>query len=303
MEERSRVRGSLLGLAVGDALGAPYEGLPPGSFDPVEDMVGGGHRGLPVGTWTDDTSMALCLADSLVARRGFDLRDQLERYLRWLEDGYLSSAEYAFGMGNTVSRALARYELTGDASSAGLTEPTSAGNGSLMRLAPVPLFFAADRAEAIRLSGESSRATHATRVAVDACRYFGALIAGAGSGLAKAHLLVDDYFDGDLVPEVREVAGGSFRRSEPPEASGYVVHTLEAALWALDKSSSFREGALLAVNLGGDTDTTAAVFGQLAGALEGEEAIPEEWRAKLVRRELIERMADSLYGARRAGGR
>ncbi len=303
MEERSRVRGSLLGLAVGDALGAPYEGLPAGSFDPVEDMVGGGHRGLPVGTWTDDTSMALCLADSLVARRGFDLRDQLERYLRWLEDGYLSSAEYAFGMGNTVSRALARYELTGDASSAGLTEPTSAGNGSLMRLAPVPLFFAADRAEAIRLSGESSRATHATRVAVDACRYFGALIAGAGSGLAKEQLLADDYFDGDLAPEVNTVARGSFRRSEPPEASGYVVHTLEAALWALDKSSSFREGALLAVNLGGDTDTTAAVFGQLAGALEGEEAIPEEWRARLVRRELIERMADSLYGARRTGGR
>jgi ADP-ribosylglycohydrolase len=303
VEERSRYRGSLLGLAVGDALGAPFEGLPSGSFDPVEDMVGGGHRGLPVGTWTDDTSMALCLTDSLVARRGFDLRDQLERYLRWLQDGYLSSAEYAFGMGRTTSRALARYEMTGDPSSAGLTAPTSAGNGSLMRLAPVPLFFAADRAEAIRLSGESSRATHATRVAVDACRYFGALVAGAGSGLARAQVLADDYFVGELVPEVEEVARGSFRRSDPPEASGYVVHTLEAALWALENSSSFREGALLAVNLGGDTDTTAAVFGQLAGALEGEEAIPEEWRARLVRRELIERMADALYGARRTGER
>lgn len=298
MEERSRFRGSLVGLAVGDALGAPFEGLPRGAFGPVEDMVGGGRHGLRVGTWTDDTSMALCLADSLVSRRGFDLRDQLERYLRWLEDGYLSSAEYAFGMGRTTSRALARYEMTGDPLSSGLTDPDSAGNGSLMRLAPVPLFFAADRAEAIRLSGESSRATHATRVAVDACRYFGALVAGAASGLAKEQLLADDYFEGELAPEVEAVARGSFRRKDLPAASGYVVHTLEAALWALESSSSFAEGALLAINLGGDTDTTAAVFGQLAGALEGEDAIPEEWRAKLVRRTLVERMADSLFSAR-----
>jgi ADP-ribosylglycohydrolase len=298
VDERSRYRGSLLGLAVGDALGAPFEGQARGAFDPVKDMAGGGRRRLPAGTWTDDTSMALCLADSLVARGGFDLRDQLERYLRWLEDGYFSSAEYAFGIGHTVSRALARYELTGDPASSALTEPMSAGNGSIMRLAPVPLFYAADRAEAIRLSGESSRATHATPVAVDACRYLGALIAGAASGVAKEQLLGEDYFEGELVPEVEEVARGSFRRNEPPDSSGYAVHTLEAALWVLERSSSFREGALLAVNLGGDTDTTAAVFGQLAGALEGEEAIPEEWRAKLARRQLIERMADSLFGAR-----
>ena len=298
MEDRSRYRGSLLGLAVGDALGAPFEGSPAGSFGPVEDMVGGGHRGLPVGTWTDDTSMALCLADSLVARRGFDLRDQLDRYLHWLQNGYLSSAEYAFGMGRTTSRALARYELTRDPFSSGVSEPTSAGNGSLMRLAPVPLFFAADRAEAIRLSGESSRATHAVALAVDACRYLGALIAGAVSGLAKEQLLAEDYFEEDVVSEIAAVAHGSFRRDEPREPSGYVVDTLHAALWTLDRSSSFREGALLAVNLGGDTDTTASVFAQLAGTLEGEEAIPEEWRTKLVRRELVEGMADRLFAAR-----
>ncbi len=303
MDDRSRFRGSLLGLAVGDALGAPFEGLARGSFDPVEDMVGGGHRGLRVGTWTDDTSMALCLADSLVARRGFDLGHQLDRYLRWLRDGYLSSAEYAFGLGHTVSRALARYEMTGDPFSSGLTEPLSAGNGSLMRLAPVPLFYAADHAEAIRLSGESSRATHATRLAIDACRYLGALIAGAASGRTKEELLAEGYFGDELAPEVAAVARGSFRRDDPPDASGYVVHTLEAALWALARSTTFREGALLAVNLGGDTDTTAAVFGQLAGALEGEEAIPPEWRERLVRRELVERMADALYGARLPGDR
>jgi ADP-ribosyl-[dinitrogen reductase] hydrolase len=298
VDPRARYRGSLLGLAVGDALGAPYEGLARGSFPPVADMAGGGYRGLPAGTWTDDTSMALCLAESLVARQGFDARDQLERYLHWLQKGHWSSTAFAFGIGHTVSRALARYELTGDPSSSGLTEPMSAGNGSLMRLASVPLFFAADRAQAISLSGESSKTTHATPVAVDACRYLGALVAGAATGLPKEQLLAAGYFDGELIPEVEQVARSSFRQVEAPESSGYVVHTLEAALWALERSESFREGVLLAVNLGGDTDTTGAVYGQLAGALYGEEAIPAEWRAKLVKREQIERMADALFGAR-----
>ena len=296
MEARARYRGSLLGLAVGDALGTPYEGLPRGSFAPVTDMAGGGHRGLPVGAWTDDTSLALCLAESLVARRAFDARDQMDRYLRWLQDGHWSSTGYAFGIGHTTSLALARYELTRDPTSSGRTEPNSAGSGSLMRLAPVPLFFAADRAEAVRLSGESSRTTHANPVAVDACRYFGALVAGAAAGIDKEELF--GLWEGSLVPEVAEIAGGSFRREGPPESSGYAVHTLEAALWAFARTDSFRDGALLCVNLGGDTDTVGAVYGQLAGALYGEEAIPAEWLAVLARRREIERLADSLFAAR-----
>jgi ADP-ribosyl-[dinitrogen reductase] hydrolase len=299
VETRSRYRGSLLGLAVGDALGTPYEGLARGSYEPVADMVGGGWRGLPVGAWTDDTSLALCLAESLVARRGFDARDQMERYLRWMQDGHWSSTGYAFGIGHTISMALARYELTRDPTSSGRTSPDSGGSGSLMRLAPVPLFFAADRARAIELSGESSRTTHALPVAVDACRYFGALVAGAGLGVPEDELLAEGYWDGGrLVDEIAAVAGGSFRGDEPPESSGYVVHTLEAALWALARTSSFREGALLCVNLGGDTDTVGAVYGQLAGALYGEEAIPGEWLASLARRRDIERLADSLFAAR-----
>jgi ADP-ribosylglycohydrolase len=299
MDARARYRGSLLGLAVGDALGTPWEGLPRGSFPPVSDLVGGGPRGLPLGAWTDDTSLALCLAESLVACRGFDARDQMDRYLRWFQDGHWSSTGYAYGIGHTTSLALARYELTRDPTSSGRTEPLSAGNGSLMRLAPVPLFFAADPAEAVARSGESSRTTHAARVAVDACRYFGALVAGAARGVEKDELLAEGFWsEDDLVPEIAEIARGSFRRDEPPESSGYVVHTLEAALWVLARTETYREGALACVNLGDDTDTTAAVFGQLAGALYGEEAIPAEWRAVLARRTDIERMADSLFFAR-----
>jgi ADP-ribosylglycohydrolase len=301
MDPRARYRGSLLGLAVGDALGAPYEGMAPGSFAPVTDMAGGGRRGLPTGLWTDDTSMALCLAESLVERQGFDLRDQLERYGRWLRDGHLSSTGIAFGIGHTVSMALARYELTGDPWSSALTDTTAAGNGSLTRLAPVPLFYAADRAQAIERSGESSKATHGAPAAIDACRYFGALIAGAANGVSRDELLDEGFWqEGELVPEIEEIARGSFRRREPPEieGSGYVVRSLEAALWALARSESFRDGCLLAVNLGHDADTTAAVFGQLAGALYGEEAIPADWKAKLARRGQIERLADALFTAR-----
>jgi len=299
MDTRSRFRGSLLGLAVGDALGTPYEGLTRGSFDPVTDMAGGGWRGLPVGTWTDDTSLALCLAESLVARRDFDARDQMDRYLRWMQDGHWSSTGYAFGIGHTISLALARYEMTRDPTSSGRTSPNSAGSGSLMRLAPVPLFFAADRARAVALSGESSRTTHATPAAIDACRYFGALIAGAATGGAKDDLLAEGYWDdGRLVDEIATIARGSFHSDSPPDSSGYVVDTLGAALWALARTGSYREGALLCVNLGGDTDTVAAVYGQLAGALYGEEAIPAEWLAVLARRRDIERLADSLFAAR-----
>ena len=283
-----------MGLAVGDALGTPIEGMPPGSFEPLTDMVGGGSHGLEPGYWTDDTSMALCLAESLVERRGFDPVDQLERYVRWWREGYMSSAGRCFDIGTTTRAALERFERE-RCSYCGSTDPAAAGNGSLMRLAPVPLFFARDFAEAVERSGESSRTTHGAAAAVDACRYFGGLIAAAVRGALKDDLLSLEV--GSLCAEVEEVVRGSFRRRQPPEVRGmgHVVRTLEAALWAFDRSESFREGALSAVNLGEDADTTGAVFGQLAGAFYGESAIPAEWREKLALRETIERFADRLH--------
>ncbi len=152
----------------------------------------------------------------------------------------------------------------------------SAGNGSLMRLAPVPLFFVEQPAEAIERSGESSRTTHGAQTAVDACRYFGGLIVGVVQGVAKEELLSDRFAPvqeywrkNKLVGEIDEIAAGSFKERKPPEieGSGYVVKCLEAALWAFYNSNSFREGCLLAINLGDDADTTGAVYGQLAGAL------------------------------------
>jgi ADP-ribosylglycohydrolase len=301
-----RYRGCLLGMAVGDALGAPFEGSPPGDGASFlcHEMVGGGPFHLAPGEWTDDTSMALCLAESLIERRGFDPLDQLERYVRWMREGHLSSNGRCFDIGGTVHSALMRFLETHEPF-CGSTDPMSAGNGSIMRLAPVALFYANDPREAIEHCGESSRTTHAANTAVDACRYLGGLIVGAIQGASREELLSDPFSpisgywnETPLTREVREIADGSFRRLNPPDiyASGYVVKFLEAALWAFNRSNSFRDGCVHAVSLGLDADTTGAIYGHLAGAFYGESAIPESWLQKLAHRQLIESFAERLFG-------
>lgn len=317
---QERYRGCLLGLAVGDALGTTLEFKRPGTFTPLTDMVGGGPFNLQPGQWTDDTSMALCLAESVLECGGFDPRDQMQRYVRWWREGYLSSTGICFDIGGTVSSALRRFladeERTGRANPfAGSADPHTAGNGSLMRLAPVPLFFAAEGpGKAIEMAGESSRTTHGATAAVDGCRYLAALILGALAGASKEQLLApfstpagseNLWRATPLAGAVATVASGSFRRTGSTQirGSGYVVDSLEAALWAFDQSSSFEEGALLAVNLGDDADTTGAVYGQLAGAFYGEAGIPMGWRARLHAHEFIAEIADRLYERRIADRR
>lgn len=297
-----RLRGALIGLAVGDAVGTTVEFMHPGTFPPVTDMTGGGPFNLPPGAWTDDTSMALCLADSLITCNGFDARDQMERYVRWWKEGYLSSTDRCFDIGITVRGALGAFLQTGDPV-AGPTKPDTAGNGSMMRLAPVPIFCFGRDDDAIQMAAESSRTTHGTAVAVDACRYLSALITGALAGVAKDELLMQRYQPTagywemfPLHPIIAAIADGSFRHKSPPaiKGTGYAADSLEAALWALHHGTDFRTGCLLAVNLGHDADTTAAIYGQLAGAVYGESAIPPEWRARLTHKTLIDGIADAL---------
>lgn len=299
---KERYRGCLVGLAACDAVGTTVEFRAPGSFEPVTDMVGGGPFALNPGEWTDDTSMALCLAESLVALSAFDPIDQLRLYVSWYRTGHMSANGTCFDIGNTVKAALHKFESEGGPY-CGSTEPNTAGNGSLMRLAPVPMAFAKDPSAAIAAAALSSRTTHGATVAVDACRYMTALIIGAFNGATKEELLaanfspVPGYWDANpLCPEIADIASGSFKNAEPPviKGSGYAAKSLEAALWAFHKSDSFKEGCLLAVNLGDDADTTAAIFGQLAGAFWGIEAIPAQWRQKLAKRGTIVDLADRL---------
>jgi ADP-ribosylglycohydrolase len=265
-------------------------------------MVGGGPFQLKPGEWTDDTSMALCLAESLVEKQGFDPVHQLETYVRWYKDGHFSVKGRCFDIGITTASALRRF-MNSREPYPGSAESSAAGNGSLMRLAPAPLAFASDPDTAVARAGESSRTTHAAPECVDACRYYGGLIMAAISGLSKPQLLDGDFatlrkvIGGGLAPKVAEIAGGSYKRNSPPQirGSGYVIHTLEAALWAFHTTDNFRDGALKVVNLGEDADSTGAVYGQLAGAYYGEEAIPAKWRRILAMRETIENLAGALH--------
>jgi ADP-ribosyl-[dinitrogen reductase] hydrolase len=292
---RDRYIGALLGLACGDAIGTTVEFSPRGSFKPVTDMTGGGPFNLKAGQWTDDTSMALCLAESLLTKGEFDPLDQMGRYLNWWQWGYLSATGSCFDIGMTVRDALARFERTGEAYS-GSPDPMAAGNGSLMRLAPVVLFAHPDLGMIHRLAADSSRTTHGAAEAIECCQLFAELISGAIAGKPKNDLLRDLTF----VPQeakVMAIAGAKFivKAESDIKGSGYSVASLEASLWCFFNTDSFEDAVLRAANLGDDADTTAAITGQIAGAYYGASAIRADWVAKLSMRDEIEEMAAELY--------
>ncbi|MEK3795884.1 ADP-ribosylglycohydrolase family protein [Paenibacillus sp. FSL R7-0204] len=299
-----RYQGCLQGLAAGDALGTTVEFQAPGTFKPMTDIVGGGVFALQPGQWTDDTSMALSLAESLLAMQGFDPADQMQRYVKWYREGALSSTGRCFDIGNATREALHRFEASGEAYS-GSEDPFSAGNGSIMRLAPVVMYYAEQPAEAIRYAAMSSRTTHGAAECLAACRLLAAYILAGLHGWSKQEMLAPEAFhewldEDSLTPHTLNIKQGSYKLKEPPQiqGSGYVVESLEAALWAFHKSDSFAEGALLAVNLGNDADTTGAIYGQIAGAYYGLSGIPAGWSRKLAMRELISDYAGRLFTER-----
>ena len=294
--EVDRFRGCLLGLACGDAVGTTVEFKSRASFKPLTDMVGGGPFDLMPGEWTDDTSMALCLGTSLLEKDGFDPGDQMQRYCSWWKNGYLSSMGVCFDIGNTVSQALGAFISSGNPFS-GSTDPKSAGNGSIMRLAPVPMYYACDQEAVIQYSGKSSMTTHGALECVDACRYLGLVMLRALKGMEKDEVLApcdDSLIDSESILGISNGAYFQMTRDEI-RGSGYVVKSLEAALWCFYRTSSFKEAILMAANLGDDADTTAAICGQVAGAYYGESGIPKSWLNQLVMMDKIRDMADQLY--------
>ncbi len=296
MELIERFRGCLLGLAVGDAVGTAVEFKSRNTFEPVTDMTGGGPFGIPAGAWTDDTSMALCLATSLLEKNGFDAQDQMERYWRWYKEGYLSSIGKCFDIGNITRTALEEFHITGNPMS-GRIDPFSAGNGSIMRLAPVVMLYYPDLEAILHYSAKSSRTTHATLECLEACQILAGVIYRAFEGEKKHEVLVER----DLVPlmsdALKEISYGDyFEKAESQiQGTGYVVQSLEAALWSFWTTDSFEAAILRAVNLGDDADTTAAVCGQVAGAYYGEADIPQHWLDKLVMRAEISNLAERLF--------
>lgn len=291
-----RFTGCLLGLACGDAVGTTVEFKPRGSFAPVTDMLGGGPFHLKPGQWTDDTSMALCLGYSLAETGGFDAKDQMDRYCNWYDHGYMSSTGRCFDIGNATSAALQRYKRSGDPTS-GATDPHSAGNGSIMRLSPVVMAYTPDEAQVLHYAGESSKTTHGAEECVDACRLFGGMLHVALQGGSKADILGYQGYT-STTPKIQAIAVGAYRDKSLAQikGSGYVVESLEAALWCFYTTDSYETAVLQAVNLGDDADTTAAVCGQIAGAFYGRSAIPASWREKVTMGAEIEQLALDLMG-------
>ncbi|CAF1444937.1 unnamed protein product [Rotaria sp. Silwood1] len=306
----------MFGLLLGDALGAHVEFRPHAYLlaNPVSDLQSGGTWGLEKGQFTDDGSMALCLANSLVARCDFEPYDQLVRYKWWFRHGYMSSTGNCFDIGAATKKAIRKFENQQTEFARNNNIPfdeidflsdkkllknfpvycgsdEAAGNGALMRLAPVPLFFHQKPQVAVDFSGISGGITHGDKRAYDACRYYGALIiAVLLNKVGKDQLLSEEFYSNELKklfkgdplhPEIEKVARGSFKKRKGYDdgirGKGYVVNSLEAALWAFWKTKTFKEGAIEAVNLGDDTDTTAAIYGQLAGAFYGYTKLPPEW--------------------------
>lgn len=290
-----RARGMLLGLAVGDALGSTLEFGP--RIASVKDyhceMIGGGPFGLQPGQWTDDTALALALAKSLTLRKGFDPHDVMTRFVAWYRKGEYSCTGSCFDIGGTTRQALERFERNGDPF-AGSTDEDTAGNGSLMRLAPVALFGLDNEAEAIRIARAQSCLTHAHPACVDACDYFVRLLRLTLLGEEDPIKLALVKWTGH--PEVQRAKAAYWNglKRKDVRSTGYVIDTLEAALWAVAASGSFEQAVVLAVNLGGDADSIGAVAGALAGARWGERSIPERWLKLLAWRSKIGAAALSL---------
>ena len=297
MTLQNRAQGALLGLAVGDAIGTTVEFMPKDSFTPVDDMVGGGVFRLQKGQWTDDMSMALCLADSLIACGGFDAYDQMSRYLRWYRDGENSSTGRCFDIGGATRQALENFATTGE-SYAGSSDPQASGNGSLMRLAPVPIFYHNDLHETLQFAELSSKTTHASSDCLSACVYFAEVLHKALQGETDKAKLLKTRLTYPWSKAMLPVIQGDYQHKRRDEifGAGYVVASLEASLWCFYMTDNFADAVLMATNLGDDADTTAAITGQLAGAYYGVDGIPEHWRNTVYWGEHIVSLADGLVG-------
>jgi ADP-ribosyl-[dinitrogen reductase] hydrolase len=295
-----RYRGCFIGLAIGDTLGMSVEFETRGDFEPLTKPEAGGPFDLPLGYWTDDTSMALSLADSFVFTEGYSSYSVMNRYTLWRDKGARSSTGVCFDIGNQVNTAINEYNTDGSAViKASKERLTSAGNGSIMRLAPVVIAsHAANNSleETMELSRISGRDTHYSYMAEQGTALFGALLFNAFEQKSKQDIFnYGTYETNEAFDEIAQVVRNAPAKTiEELNPSGYIVYSLECVVWAFMNNDTFEDGALAAVNLGGDADTIGAIYGQLAGAYYGYQLIPLEWRNILHQHQEILDITDTL---------
>jgi ADP-ribosyl-[dinitrogen reductase] hydrolase len=281
-ELRERFLGALLGLATGDAVAAATQFRRPGRFSPVGDMLGGGPFDLPRGAWSDDTAMALCLADSLLETGGFDARDQMARYRRWQQQGYLSATDQCVGITAGTARALAKAQWRRQAFS-GSHDPEALDPETLSRVAPTVMYYFADAAAATERAAEAARTTCQSAAVLGACRALACALHAALSGASRS-----------AVVAAAEALVGKTSRPAALGQEGSAPAALATALDVFARTHNFRDAVLTAANLGGTSDVVTAAAGALAGAHYGASAIPTLWRNSLMKLQLLESFADRL---------
>ena len=315
----SRIRGSIYGVAAGDALGGPVEFRNRGSFPPVTKYRYNAQFDLPPGSWTDDTSMTLCLAKSLVDKKGnFNILDQVNNYVKWFKEGYLSSSGTCFDIGNATRISLSVWqghlsEGNADAEARGqldvdaaLDQEQNCGNGSLMRTAPIALVYHAENEQLLDdYTSRAGKVTHPHATCIESCQVYVRMISAMlknRDGQISKRALFEVLRTYNWKSDILKFTFGKYRTLDDivhtPESvissSGFVVHTLEAALWAFFTTENFRDGVLKVVNLGDDADTVGAVYGGFAGAYYGFDDMPEDWVKGLQKRGMIDEVIDGL---------
>ena len=316
MEERrgyrvaQKVQDGLLGLAVGDAMGVPLEFSIRKQLQdhPVCEMLGYGSHQVPAGCWSDDTTMTICEMESFSRLGNWDYRDIFQNFLSWVTQGAFTPMGKPFGVGRTCLGAIHRFNQGTEPAACGAVRPNENGNGALMRMLPVALFAWArglPAEETKRLCDEVSALTHAHSISKMGCRLYvdfcRGILEGMSPGEALHFIRRQDYrgYGAEAAASYQRILGGGLEHLELAEirSGGYVVDTLEAALWVLLRSSTYAETVISAINLGQDTDTIAAVAGSLAGIFYGVESIPPDWRNTLQRRPYLEEVASQFAAA------
>ncbi len=304
-----QIKAVMIGYAIGDALGVPVEFCEREELieNPVVDMRGYGTHPVPAGSWSDDTSMSIAALDSL-AKGKVNLEEIMENFIKWVEDGKYTPTGESFDIGRTCLQAIRAYLICHNTSECGQTGEYSNGNGSLMRIHPFALFAFAKGmtlGKSLDVIREGSLLTHAHPRSIYGCGIYSMVLWDILNGADKTKIpsAIENasvLFDG-IYPEESDHYEWAFNKKlasksvDEISGSGYVVNTLEAALWCILTTNSYKECVLRAVNLGKDTDTVAAIAGGLAGVLYGYDSIPQKWKDTLIKREYIESLCEKAF--------
>lgn len=303
------IRAMLLGLATCDALGVPveFEYRPNLKNQPVTEMLEFGTWNQPAGTWSDDTSLTVATMESISRKNRIDYADIAENFWNWYEFDKFTATGKRFDVGNTTRAAILRFSRRIlPATKCGATDNNTNGNGSLMRILPAAIYLFTTRGkisgDELKIIHNVSALTHAHPISKMSCGIYSLIVAQvlSGKNISDAFIAgmndAKNFYGNDT--EFKEFARLNEDFAALPEneisSGGYVVHTLEAALWCLLNTKNFKSLALKAINLGGDTDTTGAVAGGLAGLIYGVDEIPNDWLEVLKRREWLEKIADDF---------